>query len=267
MTGRAILLLLAMALPVPICAQEAASPSQAPPPRETIVAGLSQNQVEIKTDFAGSEIMVYGAVKRDAPAPAGDPLHVIVSVEGPAMKMTIRRKERVAGLWINNAAVTIDQAPSFYAVASTGPLGLILLRTEDQRYRITMPGAIRAVGISGEAPNSTEFVDALLRVYEREGRYRLAEDTVRFSEATLFRADVMLPANLTEGDYRVRIFLVRSGKVIDTLEREIRVRKEGLEWVVYNAAHRHALEYALVALALAAGLGWGASEVFRRLRL
>lgn len=254
---------LVLALAPPAMAQDGPSPR----PTESIVAGLSQNQVEIKANFSGQEILVYGAVRRESPPPADSPLHVIVTVEGPPMQMTIRRKERVAGIWVNNASVTVDSAPSFYAVASTGPIGLILLNTEDQRYRITMANAIRAIGISAEASNAPDFIEALLRVYEREGRYRLAEDTVRFSESTLFRADVALPANLTDGNYRVRIFLVREGRVIDNRERQIRVRKAGLEWVIFNAAHRHSVQYAMVALLIAIAAGWLASEVFRRLRL
>ena len=92
---------------------------------ESIVSGLSQNRVSITADFVGSEILVYGAVKRDAPAPEGSPLEVIVTVEGPATPLTVRRKERVAGIWINNASVRVDSAPSFFAVATTGPLSHI----------------------------------------------------------------------------------------------------------------------------------------------
>ena len=34
---------------------------------------------------------------------------------------------------------------------------------------------------------------------------------MELTDDTLFRADVMLPANLTEGDYKVRMFLLRDG--------------------------------------------------------
>lgn len=259
---RRLVLLAALALAVPVLAQD-----EAPPRGESIVSGLSQNRVAINAGFTGSEILVYGAVRREAPPPDGKPLHVIVTVEGPPSALTIRRKERVAGIWVNNASVRIDSAPSFYGVASTGPLGLTLLRTEDQRYRITLPGTIRAIGISAEAANSNEFLEALLRIYQREGRYRLSEDTVRFTEATLFRTDIILPANLTEGDYRVRIFLVRGGRVIDHQERVIGVRKEGLERAMFNMAHRQPLLYGALSLLIALFAGWAASEVFRRLRI
>ena len=39
--------------------------------QETIVAGMSQNRVSITADFDGSEIIVYGAVRRGAPPPPG----------------------------------------------------------------------------------------------------------------------------------------------------------------------------------------------------
>lgn len=262
---RTVLLAIGLGLVAPTLWQQAAA---APDEHgETIVAGLSQNRIAIKADFSGSEIMIYGAVRREAPPPEGQPLHVIITIEGPPSPLTIRRKDRVAGIWINDASVTVDSAPSFYAVASTGPLGLILTRTEDQRHRITLPGTIRAVGISAQASNAPEFLDALLRIYEEQGRYRLSEDVVRFSEATLFRSDVILPANVTEGDYRVRIFLVRGGIVIDTLERRIGVRKEGFERYVYNMAQERSLTYAALSILIALFAGWAASEIFRRLRL
>jgi len=233
---------------------------------ETIVAGLSQNRVAITAQYDGSEILVYGAVRRDAPLPEGQRLEVIITVEGPATPLVIRRKARTAGIWVNAASVTIDAAPSFYAVATTGPLESILSATEDLRQRITLSNAIRAIGISAEAADSPEFVAALERIRSAEDRYRLSEGSVSLVEQTLFRTDVILPANLTEGDYRVRLFLTRSGKVIDSQERVINVRKAGIEQFLYNTAHDQPLLYGLASLLLAVVAGWAASAGFKLLR-
>lgn len=234
---------------------------------EQIVAGLSQNRVSITANFDGSEILIYGAVKREAPAPTTGPLQVIVTVEGPSTALTIRRKERRAGIWVNTEKVRIDSAPSFYVVASTGPLADILSDTDDLRHQITLPRMIRAVGITGEAPDAPDFVTALLRIRQGEDRYRIAEGAVQLTDDTLFRADVALPANLVEGDYRVRIFLVREGRVIDGQERVIDVRKEGLERFLFTMAHEQPLAYGLAALLIALVAGWGASAAFRFLRV
>ena len=234
--------------------------------QETIVSGLSQNRVSITADFDGSEILIYGAVKRDTPAPDGAPLEVIVTVEGPATPVTVRRKARVAGIWVNNAQVQVDSAPSFYAVATTGPLTYILSDTENLRHGITIERVIRAVGITAEADQSGEFLLALLRVRSNEDRYRILEGKVELTEDTLFRTDVVLPANLTEGEYKVRLFLLRDKKVIAAQERLIGVRKEGLERFIFNLAQERPLIYGLLSLLLAAVAGWGASAAFRLVR-
>ncbi len=234
--------------------------------QEEIVSGLSQNRVSITANFDGSEILIYGAVRRMAPPPRDSLLQVIVTVEDPSMPLVIRRKERVAGIWINNAAVTIDAAPSFYAVATTGPIDAILDETENLRHRITIDRVIRAVGISAEAAEAPDFVTALGRIRLAEDRYRLLEGTVQLTAETLFRADIVLPANLTEGNYRVRIFLTRDGKVVDLQERRIGVQKAGLERFLFILAHERPLVYGILALALAALAGWGASAAFRLIR-
>ncbi|NJM81334.1 MAG: hypothetical protein HC844_01585 [Tabrizicola sp.] len=234
---------------------------------ETIISGLSQNRVSITADFDGSEILIYGAVKRETPVPGGPPLEVIVTVEGPPTPVTVRRKDRVAGIWINNAAVRVDSAPSFYAVATTGPLRHILSQTEDLRHQITLDRVIRAVGISSEADNAPDFVQALLRVRQNEDRYRLLSGKVELLEDTLFRTDVVLPANLTEGEYRVRLFLLRGGKVVAKQDRLIGVRKEGLERFIFTMAQEQPLLYGMLSLVMAALAGWGASAAFRLIRV
>jgi uncharacterized protein (TIGR02186 family) len=250
---RALALVLAFALPA--AAQEA------------IVSGMSQSRVSITADFDGSEILIYGAVKRDTPPPEGGPLEVIITVEGPSTPVSVRRKDRVAGIWINNASVHIDSAPSFYAVATTGPLNHILSDIDNLRYGITIERVIRAIGIADEAEKAGEFVLALLRVRTNEGRYRILEGTVELTEDTLFRSDIVLPANLTEGEYKVRLFLLRDKRVVASQERVIGVRKEGLERFIFTMAKEQPLLYGLVSLVLAALAGWGASAAFRLIRV
>ncbi|MCB6179227.1 TIGR02186 family protein [Rhodobacter sp. Har01] len=252
---------LLIALALPVLAQDAAAPKP-----ETIVSGLSQNRVAITADFDGSEILVYGAIKREFPVPEGR-VDVIITVEGPSGPVTVRRKERVAGIWINNASVRVDSAPSFYAVATSGELATSLSATENIRHNITIDRVIRAVGIASEADASADFVHALVRVRSDEGRYRLLENKVQLTESTLFRTDVALPANLIEGTYKVRMFVLREGRVVAVQERFIGVRKAGLERLIFNLSREQPLAYGLISLVLAAFAGWAASAAFRFIRI
>lgn len=236
----------------------------APAAAETVVAGLSRDTIRITANFEGSEILIFGAVARDAPAPEGPPLEVIVTVEGPSQPVSVRRKDRRFGIWVNTDAIEVDAAPSFYAVATTGPLNEVLTQTEDLRHQISIPRAIRAVGL--EVDDQQNFISALIRIRENADLYQTLEGEVELRDETLFDTSVRLPANLVEGDYRTRIILTRAGVVLDVYEQDISVRKVGLERFIYNLAHERPLVYGIMSLAIAIAAGWLASAVFRYIR-
>ncbi len=249
----------ALALCVLVCA--AGLPARA----EQVVLGLSMSQVEITTNFDGSEILVFGAVKRDAPVPE-EPLDVVVAVAGPSLPVVVRRKERRFGIWVNTEAVEVDAAPSFYAVATTRPLSDVLSNTEDLRHKVSIPRAIRSVGAAGQVADAQSFTDAVIRIRQASGAYSLQEGAVDLIDQTLFNTSIALPANLTEGDYPTRIFLTRGGDVVSVYETTIDVQKVGLERWLFELSRQRPLIYGLMSLAIAIAAGWGASAAFQLFR-
>lgn len=241
-------------------------PDQQDAPTEQVVAGLSRNSVAITASFDGSDILIYGAIKRETPIPPGPPLEVVVTLEAPTQALTVWQKERKLGIWLNAESVEVGAAPGFYAVATSGPLDQILSPEWDSRYRISLPLALRAFGGGLNVEDAVPYTEALIRIREANGLYRLDEGSVKLVDQTLFRADIRLPANLIEGDYKTRIFLLRDGEVVDVYRAPIEVRKVGLERWLYRLAFDQPLLYGLMSLAVAVAAGWGASAAFRRLR-
>lgn len=235
-----------------------------PAKAERVVLGLSQDEVAITANFTGSEILIFGAVRREAPVPSDSNLGVIVTVSGPSLPVTVRRKERRLGIWVNTDAVEVDAAPSFYAVATSAPLEDILTHVEDLRHSVSIPRAIRSVG--ADISGTENFTEALIRIRAASDSYQLLEGAVDLEEQTLFRTEVILPANLTEGDYATRIFLTRNGKVIDEYRTVIPVNKVGLERWLYELSRDNAALYGIMALIIAIAAGWGASAAFSLLR-
>lgn len=252
-----------LALAAAICAGAAAA---AEDEGEGVVATLSANRVSITADFSGSEIYVAGAVKRVAPAPGDSQLDVVIVVTGPSQRLTVRRKERVFGVWANTASVEVDSAPSFYAIASTRPLAEALSDTDSLRHRIGLGYAVRVVGEAREGLHPEDFGRAVIRIREGDGTYYEAHDGVDLIEDTLFTANFALPANLVEGDYAARVFLLRDKTVIDSFETSIAVRKVGLERWIYNLSREQPFIYGLLSILVALAAGWGASEAFRMMR-
>ncbi|MFY9211020.1 MAG: TIGR02186 family protein [Aestuariivita sp.] len=233
---------------------------------EEVVLGLSRDQVSITTRFEGSDILIFGAVKREKPIPEGPELDVIVTVEGPSEAVMVRRKENRFGIWVNTDAVEVDKAPSFYAVASSGPLSSVLSDTEDLRHKISISRAIRSVGAPMNIQDSESFTEALIRIRKANQLYQELESHVAVDQQTLFRTSIRLPANLTEGDYVTRIFLARDGAVVSELDTTINVRKVGLERWLFTLSRQQPLLYGLMSLAIAIAAGWGASAAFRMVR-
>lgn len=232
----------------------------APVQAEEIVLGLSQDEVAITANFDGSDILVFGAIKRDKPAPTGGDLGVIVTVAGPDVPVTVRRKDKRLGIWVNTEAVDIDVAPSFYAVATNMPLREILAEQEDINTRISINRAVRSVGQAESG--SDNFEDALIRIREQQDLYQTLPEGVWVDDDTLFRTEIALPANLTEGDYKAEIYLTRGGEIVDLYSTTIPVKKVGLERWLYNLAYDNPILYGLMSLAIAIAAGWGASAVF-----
>jgi uncharacterized protein (TIGR02186 family) len=178
--------------------------------------------------------------------------------------VTVHLKDRVFGIWVNAESVEIDRAPSFYAVAASGPITDVLSHTEDLRHSVTVPRAVRSVG--SEARDPVAFTVALIRIRRDEGIYATLPGAVEVDQQTLFDTSIALPANLIEGAYAVRVLLMRDKQVVSEFETAIEVHKVGLERWLYNLAQDHALLYGLLSLVIAVAAGWLASTVFRLLR-
>ncbi len=232
---------------------------------EEVIAGLSQNRVSLTVNFEGSEILIYGAVRRDGPLPEG-PLDVVISVEGPPLPAVIWRKARRAGIWVNTESQEVRAAPSYYAVASTAPLRDILSPDADLTHRISTRLAIFEARTAPEARDPAAFTEALIRIREDEGLYQSRENAVALERDTLFSTRMTLPKNIVEGRYAARVFLVREGDVIDVFETVIDVQKAVLERWLFNLAYQQPFLYGLLALGLAVFFGWGASAAFRLMR-
>lgn len=233
--------------------------AQPVPPEEDVVLGLSQKRVRINANFDGSEILLFGAIKRNAPQPESD-LDVIIAIAGPSEPVVVRRKERRFGIWINTEQVNVSAAPSFYAVSSSAPLDEILSENANNRFRITADRAVWTL------KSEAAFAEAVLRIRRDNGLYQRNEGAVEVAEQALFRSIVQMPANLTEGPYIARVFLVRDQQVVSLHQTVIDVRKVGLERFLFNLSRAQPLIYGLLSLAIAIAAGWAASTAFRMLK-
>ena len=250
---RALALVLALAIPAKA--------------EETFVTGLSTEEIALTADFTGSELFVFGAIRRDAPIdPDADPLDIVITIKGPPNPLTVRRKERRFGIWINTESVDVRDAPSFYAIATTGPLREILTETQRLRFQIGMDQAVRKVEGHPTLEDTSSFTEAVVRLREKQELYEVLDGEVSLAEETLFQTRIAMPANIVEGSYRAEFFLVRERRVISTTETEIVVQKAGIERWIFNLSRQQPLAYGIMSVLVALLAGWLAAAAFRLIK-
>src|SRR3546814_17537799 len=67
--------------------------------------GTSTSEIAITSDFRGADLTVFGALTNaDELFLAIGQYDVIVTLEGPRDYATVRKKERVLGIWMNTVA-------------------------------------------------------------------------------------------------------------------------------------------------------------------
>lgn len=223
---------------------------------EPLIADLSESVVKITTGFTGTKVLLFGAIQEQG--------KIVVVVEGPRHALTVRRKQRVAGIWVNRSEVQFDDVPSFYQVLSSDPLEEWLpLRTRDL-YQIGVE-YLRFEPRSDVGPaEAARFRDALIRNMQRVGRYGVLEGNVTVMGGQLFRADLYLPANLPTGYYTIEVMLVKDGDVKSIQATPLLVTKSGLGADVFDLAYSYPALYGILAIVLATLAGLGANAVFRK---
>src|SRR5262249_35277216 len=170
-------------------------------------------EISIQSNFTGIDIVLFGAVDFSrTPAPDAGQYDVIMVVRGPNEPMVVRRKERVAGIWVNGASEKFSSVPSFYAVLSTRPFRAVASVDVLQRHGIGLTNV--DFGDSDQGASSKEFRAALIRLREDRDLFQESDDGVTFLGRSLFRGSVELPVNVPIGRYTTQVFLFRDGKLI-----------------------------------------------------
>lgn len=265
---RRVLILLSLLLTTAPAAAQFADPTVSINDKfsERIEIGISTNEIAITSDFSGADITVFGAIDgADELLLAVRAYDVVVALEGPRQSTTVRRKERVAGIWMNRHSIRFEPIPASYSMSSTRPLADIanMMELASRDIGINNVRLVPTGGV-GDGSRLTEFRDALRRIKQSGGLYQRDPTGVQFISKALFRASVRLPANIPVGQHRVRAVLYKNGEFVMEKVIPLRVVKTGLEQFIFNLAHVYPLVYGVIAVLLAMLTGWLGSVLFRK---
>jgi uncharacterized protein (TIGR02186 family) len=228
--------------------------------KAAIVVDLDQKQISITTDFNGAELLLFGALD------LLDNDDIAILVSGPLKNVVLRRKNQVAGIWLNTETATLTNIPSFYHILTTRPLDEIADIKERRRIDLGyefVPFFLEK-GSRIDEGGIDEWKEALARNMEASHLWKINDGKVSTRKNALFRTDVVLPANIIPGRYDVRIIHFRDGATINEVKSSLLVAKKGLSAQIFKMAHVYPPLYGIFAILFAGGAGWLAAVAFRR---
>jgi uncharacterized protein (TIGR02186 family) len=234
----------------------------APAAAESLVIALSSHRVIIRSNFTGTDVVLFGAIERDASTVARPgAMDVVVRVRGEAGEIVARRKAPLFGLWLNADKRTFRGVPAYQAVLSNRPLGQITDSGEQQRLGL---GLRTSLPVPVEGESGGQFRDAVVRLKAEIGLWTQDPAGVEFIAPGLFRATIPLPANVPFGFFDVEALLFSNGVPIARQTTALEVAKSGFEDRVASLSRNDPWLYGASSAGLAILCGWLASVAFRR---
>ena len=235
------------------------APNSASASDNKMTAEISTDLVQINTGFDGVNLLLFGTTNGAN--------NIIIVIKGPLETNIIRKKTRVASIWVNTEKVIIENVPTFYAIASTRPLNQITTQSILKKYGIGANNFLTNILKQANAKTmdiSDEYKNALVRLKNKLGLYIDNPIKIKLIEGQLFRANIKFPANVGTGKYTAQIYYFKDGLLLDVINKPILVEKIGIGADVFRLAHSHSALYGIIAILIAVASGWIAAAIFRK---
>jgi uncharacterized protein (TIGR02186 family) len=239
-----------------------------PASAERLVVSLSNHRVAVTSSFVGEELVLFGTVEPDpATAPLRPPYNLVVTVSGPRETLRTRRKQRMAGIWVNVDSREFVGVPAYLAVLSNRPVTEIANEDTLRRLQIGLDSFLLPQRIGSDLADTVRddpFRSAFVRLQIQQGLYRESGTAVTFLTPTVFRAAIPMPAAVPTGNYAIDVQLFAGGILVARTNSALEVIKTGFEQYVADAARDYGLLYGAATAMMALLIGWFASMVFAR---
>lgn len=233
-----------------------------PASSEELVSALSDEEIDIRSDFVGSRIVVFGAITRPGGISEDPNYEVAVVVEGPRTDVIARKKDRRFGIWVNASSRQFYHVPSYYAVHLSENYSAVASEEQLRQYRL----GLHNLNFYRSAYESDDraFADALIELRREQGMFNDLPDAIGFLAPNVFRTTFHLPSVVPVGTYRVSVYLFRHEKLVAAQVQNLKIAKRGFSEEIANFADRQSLAYGIVVLMTAVFTGWLAGLIFRR---
>ena len=224
---------------------------------EEVYFDLSEDNIDIKTDFDGKEIIIFGLFK--------DNHDTLLTIKGPPSKMKIQKKERYFGVWINNKQIVYSKIPTLFFLSSSSKIDKILPNSiqinDDLNFDKILNNKTFDQNFIFENDQST-WNKNFVRIKKKQLFYK--EFEMKIFKDKLFQTSVFFPPNTIPGIYNVDIYYIKNKTIMIKDQKKIIVKKTGIGSDIYEFANSNAATYGVFVIIFSILSGLIAATLFRR---
>ncbi len=238
-----------------------------------LVIGSDDEEILIDANFAGQDLLVFGAFYADPSQPRDEKGDLLIEVVGPSEDIMLRKKKSFLGFWLNAYQVEFRDIPGFYYLSSTSKIdkkfldqnNIGILKAKRSSEIDWSSLTINWNGLDSETEKK-EFNEALVRTKTQEDLYKETSNEIQILDGNLFKTSIHIPNTVPVGKYDVNVYLIIDEKIAKQYSYHFTVTRIGIEEVIYNFAFDFPLLYGIISLTIAVITGWSGAELFRRFR-
>lgn len=222
---------------------------------QSIVSGISTNEINIDTKFNGTNILIFGA--------KGDAGNIIIAVRGPKKNFLVTKKDKTFGIWHNGKRIEFEDFSSYYSIFSTfedskstgNLLSKLELGTNNLQFKMIH---------KNDKKDEKEFTLQLIENLEKEKLYSIGAEKIDFLNETLFKVILHFPKNISRGIYTVEIYLINEVGLISFQSIPIYVKQVGISAKIFDSAYQQPFLYGIFSVIIALVIGFLANFIFAR---
>ncbi len=227
-----------------------------------LTAKANHDRISINSFYHGSTVSVRGICEPDT--------DLIIKITSPEGETVLKEKGKTGGfLWMNVGQLHFDDTPNLYFLQATKKVEDLIAPAVADEYVLGLPALERHVKIeevSDEAGKDKWFSE-FVKYKEQYKLYSDGSGNITFSDEGGERTYYTLfnwPYQAQPGEYKVDVYSVKDGKVIETAESQVLVEQVGAVKYLSTMAKGNGAMYGVISIVVALFSGFAAGIIFKK---
>jgi hypothetical protein len=220
---------------------------------------IRPSAVKIGVFFAGARLTVSGEIPRGSDA--------VIEILGKTSVEDLMRKGKRWELWMNVGEVDVQGAPSFYLLQSSRPEPIAASSAHPRWGYEALKQKISFGALFKESTDERLFRE-FIRLKKSQGVYGVDPQGVTLTPSNDGRnraeAVFTIPPRVVPGTYRVCLFAVQNGRVVQRQCAPLQVKVIGFPAFLASMARTHMVLYGFMAVFIAMGAGLLTGVIFKK---